>query len=674
MTRTRPRYRWTDLLASAIALPAALSFAQDAVPTSNPADALDTPLPLTQCADDADLLKMEVPVVVTAARREQPIALVPYAISVITAEDIRRSGARSIPDALRLVPGVDVADLGYGNAAVSPRGFHGFLARQVLVLVDGRQIFDSFFGGTVWGSWPISLEDIERIEVIRGPAGVTWGANAVNGVINIITKDPADQTGVTVSGGGGTQATHREYVGGGLADERLHVRVSGEYEGSDGFYHGGLALMRPDDDYRAARGSMMLKYAPSDSDTFMLSGGSSVVGSGFPRSPLSGIGGARQDESQGSFLLARWDRKLEREGSLEWTIYANDSFVSPGLRAVDYRYQQYAFQVSHRFKPSAAHTFTWGLDARADTFDGTNADPFMSTRDYVSGGILGLYAEDEWTFAPRWTLNLGARVDYDTYGGFQPSGRAALGYQFSEHSSAYAAVARAFQMPPIGIRFVDTPFLDGIARATSRQDVEAESLIAYELGYRTRLFERLDVRANLFWHEFEDITTLSPRLGPPGLINLLEDNRASAGMYGAELESRFRILPELTLDAHYTYQELGWDSSARIQEKDMMSPPRHKFMIGPRWSPRDDLHFSAQAYWVDAVAAPNPWNPFLSQAIPPYWRLDLRAEYEFWERRAAVAVGVRNLLDDYHPEGATQFLNNVEVPRMVYAELRIRFK
>ncbi|MFQ5495756.1 MAG: TonB-dependent receptor plug domain-containing protein, partial [Phycisphaerae bacterium] len=135
---------------------------------------------------------MEVQVVVTASRREQKLGSVPYAMSVITADDIRRSGARSIPDALRLVPGVDVADLSFGNAAVSSRGFHGFIANLTLVLVDGRQIYDSVFGGTLWGAWPFQLEDIERIEVIRGPGGVTWGANAVNGVINIITKDPAD--------------------------------------------------------------------------------------------------------------------------------------------------------------------------------------------------------------------------------------------------------------------------------------------------------------------------------------------------------------------------------------------------------------------------------------------------------------------------------------------------
>ncbi len=149
--------------------------------------------------DDIELLELEVPIVVTAARREQSITDVPYASSVITQEDIRWSGARSIPDALRLVPGVDVADLSFGSAAVSPRGFHGFLSRQILILVDGRQVYDSLFGGTLWGSWPFQLEDIERIEVIRGPGGVTWGANALNGVINIITKAPADQLGLTMS-------------------------------------------------------------------------------------------------------------------------------------------------------------------------------------------------------------------------------------------------------------------------------------------------------------------------------------------------------------------------------------------------------------------------------------------------------------------------------------------
>jgi iron complex outermembrane receptor protein len=630
--------------------------------------------PKSDQLEDIELLQMDVPIVVTAARHEQKITSVPYAMSVITAEDIRCAGARSIPDALRLVPGVDVADLGYGNAAVSPRGFHGFLARQVLVLVDGRQIFDSHFGGTSWGSWPFLLEDIERIEVIRGPAGVTWGANAVNGVINVITKDPKDQTGVTLRGGGGSDGSHREYAGWGFADQKVRFRASGEYEGSPGFTRGGTPLLRPDDDYRAARGSLHLIAEPTPRDTVTLSGGSGVLGSGFSRSPLGGITGGRRDESQASYLLARWAHQVEKDNTLEWAAYVNDFFVSPGQRAIDYRYQQLALQFSHTFKPADQHTLTWGVDTRADLLDATNSDPFLLKHGYLTSGIFGLYAQDEWNFAPRWALNLGGRIDYDTYGGFQPSGRAALSYQLTKQSQVYGAVARAFQMPPLGLRHLDLPLLDGLARATSHMDLRSQGLLAYELGYRTRLFDRLDLNFDVFWNEHSDVTTLSPRLGPPGLIRMDEYNRASASMYGAELEWKYALTKELAFLGNYTYQQLGWDSVARIQEKDMISPPSHKFMLGARYSPLSDLHLSTHAYWVDAVDAPNPWNPFVSKQIDPYWRLDLRAEYEFWNKRASVAVGVRNLLAAHHFEGATLFLNDAEVPRVIYAEFRLAIK
>ena len=186
--------------------------AADAVqdkPSTRPVDeqSARTPPGQDQEIEDIDLLDIEIPVVVTASRREQSVNTLPYAVSIITAEDIRRFGARSVPDALRLATGVDVAELSFGSAGVSPRGMHGFISRQVLVLVDGRQIYDSWFGGAVWSSWPFQLEDIARIEVIRGPAGVTWGANAVHGAINIITKDPRDQRGLTFSASGGSRGS-----------------------------------------------------------------------------------------------------------------------------------------------------------------------------------------------------------------------------------------------------------------------------------------------------------------------------------------------------------------------------------------------------------------------------------------------------------------------------------
>ena len=153
-----------------------------------------------------------------------------------------------------------------------------------------------------------------------------------------------------------------------------------------------------------------------------------------------------------------------------------------------------------------------------------------------------------------------------------------------------------------------------------------------------------------------------------------ENNRASASLYGAELEARYAVSKSLTLLGNYTYQQFDWDSIARVNEKEIMSPPRHKFMVGARYSPIKDLHLSSHLYYVDAVTAPNPANPFIPRDIDPYFRLDLLAEYEFWDNRAAISVGVKNLLDSNHYEGGTLFLNDAEVPRMIYAQLRLSFK
>lgn len=617
---------------------------------------------------------MSVQVVVTASRKEERLNAVPYAISVITKEDIRDMGARSVPEALRLAAGVDVAELSYGNAAVSPRGLHGFLSRRVLVLVDGRQIFDTLFGGTVWGAWPFQLEDIERIEVIRGPAGVTWGANAMNGAINIITKDPADQLGTATKISAGSRGTQTEYIGHAFKDDKLRLRLSGEYEGSDGFSEGGSWLGGLEDDYKAGRMSLFAIYDPNPHDTLTLSAGSSVLDGGFPRTPLGGFGWRRNPGSQATFVSGKWSHRIEKDNTLELTAYVNDFYASPGLPQIDYRYQQFAFQLGHGFRPSENHTLSWGFDTRADMLDTSNSDPPMLSRSFVSTGILGFYVQDEWRFAPQWSLNLGGRVDYEFYGGFQPSARASLVRELSDTSQVYAAVSRAFQMAPIGLRFVDFPLLNGLAWVEGDRGLDAETLFAYELGYRTRLMNRLQVGINVFWQEYDHTTTLSPRLGPPGLLTMDLDNRAAASLYGAELEARYPVSKKLTLLANYTIQRLDWRSSAPYHDTDSVSPPKNKAMIGARYSATDDLHLSSHVYYVDALTAPNVDFPFIARNMDSYLRWDMRAEYEFWKDDASFAVGVRNLTDDSHAEGGTLFLNYAEVPSMVYAEFRVRIR
>ncbi|RMF76874.1 MAG: TonB-dependent receptor, partial [Planctomycetota bacterium] len=624
--------------------------------------------------DDLELFDLDVRTVVTAGRREQKASQVPHAISVITREDIRRSGARSVPDALRLATGIDVADLSYGNAAVSPRGAAGFLSRETLVLVDGRQIFDSFFGGTLWGSWPFQLEDIERIEVVRGPGGVAWGANAVSGVINIITRPPGRQRELTFVGGGGSRGTYHQYMRYTDGGEGFRFRISGGYEHSDGFLRGGSLLRGPDDEYSASRGAFAAEFDLSPTDTLSLSVGSGVVEDGFPRSPLAGFGD-HKGGSEANFALGRWRRITDAEHEYEITGYFNDFAVSPAMAAVDYRYQQYALQFSATLRPNERHTWQWGVDGRLDTADASNSDPFMLTDARVTSGIIGAYVQDEWRLAPRWSLNVGARIDYDSNGGFQPSARAALSYALSDDAMIYGAVSRAFQMPPAALRHVNTPFLNGLARATTDGKLKATTLMAYEVGYRTALLDRrLRIAVDAFWHEMWDVTTLSARPGPPGLIWQSLANRASQSLYGVEFESRFALTDATTLLGNYTYQQLEWESVAPYHDHELIFPPKHKLMLGVRHDLTDDLHVAAHAWWVDATRVPNSKNPFVSRAVDPYWRLDVSLEYEFWNDNAALQVGVRSLIDDHHPEGGTLFLNRADTPRMIYAQLRLTFR
>ncbi len=211
---------------------------------------------------------------------------------------------------------------------------------------------------------------------------------------------------------------------------------------------------------------------------------------------------------------------------------------------------------------------------------------------------------------------------------------------------------------------------------TSHEDMRATTMMAYELGYRGKfLNDRLETTADVYWDEYSNMLASAFRPGPPGLLRFDLDTRSDYSLYGVEASAKYKLTKQLTLLGNYTFEMMDWRGAmGPCVEQDFVTPPKHKFMLGARYDPIPDLHLSTQVYYVDAVTAPNSTIPLLPRRIPRYFRLDLRAEYEFWKKQASVAVGVRNLLDPSHPEGGTQFLNNAEVPRMIYAEMRFTIK
>jgi outer membrane receptor protein involved in Fe transport len=358
------------------------------------------------------------------------------------------------------------------------------------------------------------------------------------------------------------------------------------------------------------------------------------------------------------------------------TGYVNDFAKTIGTKSMDVQYQQLALQFSHTFKPAEQHKVTWGIDSRSDLIDASNSDPLPMEQSFIPTGIVGMYVQDDWNFAPRWTLGLGSRIDYEFYGGFEPSARASLSYAPDDKSLVYTAVSRAFQMPTLPFRFADVQILDGLIDNSGNCDMRATSVIAYEVGYRRSFFnKRLESSSNLYWNEYRDAFGLYPKFSLSDLFAINMQNIGDYSTYGYELENRFQVTKKLFLLANYTLQFMDWRGDIDFNfGADSISLPKHKFMVGPRYNLTDNLHLSSQLHYVDAVKAPNPNNPFVSNHFEPYFRLDCRVEYEFWKKQAAVAFGVSNLLNKDHYEGTSAFLNNAEVPRLVYAEFRVTFK
>lgn len=622
--------------------------------------------------DDVDLFELELPEVVFAAgRREQEVETLPYSISVITAEEIRRAGALTVADAIRLAPGTNVAQYSGNSASVSIRGFQGLLSKQLLVLVDGRQIFDPFFGGTLWGIWPFQIEDIERIEIIRGPAGLTWGPNAVNGVINIITKSPVDQPAFVFRAGAGTQGWSRNYFSYSFNDEKLSFRISGEYERSDGHVRGGTEISPIDDNYQTGKMNLKGSYIFNEQDSLEFAAGSSVLDGGIPGAPL--LGDQQQGRGQANFLQLSWHRAIEEDNNLTLTTYVNDSHVVWGVRAFDMRYQQVALQLTHTFKPNDDHTITWGIDTRYDYTDGSGGEPRFVNRNYVSSGMVGIYLQDQWWLDDHWLLNAGARIDYGTHSGFEPSARVGVGYHWSNDHSVFVAASRAVHVPAAAYNYGDLSLLGGLGVLRSNSLLDSQPVMAYEIGYNgTLLDERLSLSASWFWHEYRRIFPLNVRLFDPAPYSQVVDNTASVSMYGAELEADFELSEDWRILGHYTYQQMDWHSDdSTPRHGDIDSAPRHQFMVGLQHHLTDDLHLSAHWYFVDDLDVPNPHNPFSSKSIRELHRLDLTAEYEFWEDRAAITVGVKNLLDNHHSEAGSITVNDTEVPRMIFGEIRL---
>ena len=653
---------------------------------SGPSSITAQTLDLTQKSLE-DLMSIEV---TSVSKKEQKTSQAAAAVFVISREDIGRSGALNIPDLLRMVPGLDVAQIDVANWAISARGFNGQFSNKLLVLVDGRTVYTNTFAGVFWDSQNVPLGSIERIEVIRGPGAAVWGSNAVNGVINIITLSAADTQGATIAVSAGNGSIGPERLGyGGKARNLGAYRVFAE-----GFEVNALptlAGLDGQDDWRLVHGGFRTDTTISAKNSLTTEGEVYVGNAGelayIPLSlqPPESATVALRDLYSGWNVLTRWNRTFSpRSGATLQVSFdrtsRGDTTYSIGLNILDIDFQ-------HHIVWGTKQDIVWGLGYRDSTDDILPTLRVSATPQVSHTQLFSSFAQDEIAIRPdRIHLSLGARAEHNDYTGFvfQPSGR--LMWTASNRNSVWAAVSHADRTPArsdtdFRVNFEAIPGPGNVPILVSlfgSPNQKNEQVTALEIGYRTTLTSRCSLDSTVFYNRYRDLISVEPgamRIETnPAPAHLLIPSSFGNGLFGEaqgiETFARWRVTRLWTLDPGYAFFSLHLHRFAGSQDTSSVpgtegGTPDHQAQLRSNLDLPWKLQWNASAYFVNRLPA---------QSIPSYTRLDTGLTWRAGER-ASLSVEGQNLLKDLHPEfsGIDSTVQSGLMRRVVYGKITWSF-
>lgn len=621
--------------------------------------------------------------VTSVSKKSEKASEAPAAIYVLTNEDIRRSGATSIPESLRMVPGISVARAGASQWAITSRGFSDQFANKLLVLMDGRTVYSPIFSGVWWDEQDTPLEDIERIEVIRGPGATLWGANAVNGVINIITKAAKDTDGVLLSGGGGTE-THgfgTMRVGTQL-DPDTHMRVYGKYDNH-------ASLVNSSDTGNAhnqwdmGRGGFRLDTSVDNKDTFTLQGdvynGRENEQYDLP-AITKGLSKTTYDDQEikGGNVLGRWSHSFNKYSEISLQNYFD--YTNRDLAVADLTTYTYDFDFQHQWTLNPFNEVVWGFGYRylQDYVDNTfniRYNPNDDARQLYSG-----FVQDKIRLLPdELYLTLGSKIEHNDFTGaeFQPSAK--LSWLIDDSQTMWASVSHAVRSPSRAsndiTNLVGTRSNVFFIREGDKNN-ESEQLNAYEVGYRIQPEKNMAIDVSTFYNDYTNIIT--EEQGSPFLVTTGEfapyievpltlTNNAKATSYGVEVAANWNPAAWWKLVATYSWLDMnikGPSTGFRVTEG---KSPQQTASMRSGFDLPYHLQFDQMLYYTDEL------NPSSTINIPAYLRLDLRLGCEITEGMDVSVVG-QNLLDPVHPEYSSFLYNPVsQVGRTVYGKVTWKF-
>ncbi len=629
-----------------------------------------------QAADDLADMSLEdlMNVTVTsAAKREQNKSDAAAAITVLTQEDIRRSGATSIPEVLRLVPGLQVARIDAHRWAISGRGYNGQFANKMLVLIDGRVVYSPLFGGVYWDVQDTVMHDIDRIEVIRGPGGTLWGANAVNGVINITTKSAKDTHGVHAMGAAGNQ----EYIGEG--------RYGGEVGGHTSYRAWGRGFKRddftmPDDaTYQAHDGWWQWRVgARIDSqlteDDLVTLQGDFYDGQEEATSYAFPVGPVVEDNDttyRGGNVLGRWTHEITEKQSLEiqayWDQTQRDGDTNGETRNTA------DVQIQHDFVLEGGGTwiFNWGTEyfwTGDDVANGTGTtfDPTKEDFHRASG-----FAQVQWNyFEDRLQVIGGTKLEWNSFTDFeyQPTGRVLV--KPIEGNVLWGSVSRAVRAPT---RIDRDIFFDAvIIQVFGNKNIQSEDLLAFEFGYRNLMLDNLTVDVSAFFNQYTDLVALS---------GTTFDNGGKSKARGVEVEVAWAPIKPLRFVTGYTFLRMKDDfatGSTPIFGANEGSSPEHTWMLRGFWNlPVVPVELDSTVWYYGKLTSRfDPSQlPVVGDPVPAYWRLDARIAWQALDWLGLEFVG-QNLIESQHiewGEGVIALFPGTYVPRSYYGKVTLTF-
>ncbi len=630
-----------------------------------------------------DLMLIEV---TSVSKKAERLSDAPAAIFVITREDIRRSGVTNIPDVLRMVPGVEVARIDSNKWAISARGFQTRFADKLLVLIDGRSVYSNLYSGVWWDVQDTMIEDIERIEVIRGPGATLWGANAVNGVINIITCHASETQGRLVTVGGGTHERGFAGVRHGLkVGEETYLRLYAKY-----FERGETRTQsgpEANDSWNAFHTGFRLDRTASDDNTFTLQGDAyrehaNGVDDVWTLTPPYTIRLQEYTRVGGSNILGRWTHVLTATSQLSLQGYydhteRHDSFLHEDTDTMDLNLQ-------HRFQWFGRNDIVWGIGYRMTQDAVSESEYFILTpstrRDQLFSGFL----QNEFTLIPerlRWII--GTKLEHNDYTGFefQPSTR--LSWTITPHQSAWAAISRAVRTPSRIEHGLETNYYvfapvspaiyPTVVTAYGNANFKSEEVIAYEGGYRLQPTRRFNIDISCYFNDYDHIRNSyvgTPFfLGTPvphAVFPIILDSSLSAKIYGTEVAVGWKPIDRWQIKASYTYAEIREAATTYLTTYGInFGIPRHQVSLRSLVNLPHSIEVDA---WLRYVGG------FQGEPVDAYTTMDLRIGWRPISSLEFSLVG-QNLLQESHPEFCTELYSSqvYESRRSAYAKITLHF-